>query len=83
LFMARIFHLVTLLLLLFSGLLFKLGIFYWLGMLIVAGMFFYEHSLVREDDLSRLDTAFFNMNGYISITVFIFTFLDYILRQGT
>jgi len=83
LFMARIFHLVTLLLLLFSGLLFKLGIFYWLGMLIVAGMFIYEHSLVREDDLSRLDIAFFNMNGYISITVFIFTFLDYILRHGT
>ena len=83
LFMARIFHLVTLLLLLFSGLLFKLGIFYWLGMFIVAGMFIYEHSLVREDDLSRLDIAFFNMNGYISITVFIFTFLDYILRHGT
>ena len=36
----------------------------------------YEHSLVKEDDLSKLDMAFFNMNGYISVTVFLFTFID-------
>jgi len=81
--LARIFHLITFSLLLFSGVLFKLGIFYWLGMMVVAGMFIYEHSLVKENDLSKLDIAFFNMNGYISITVFVFTFLDYILRQRT
>ena len=83
LFFARAFHLVSFLLLLLSGLLFKLGIVYWLGMMIVAGMLIYEHSLVREDDLSKLDIAFFNMNGYISLSVFAFTFLDYILRQVT
>lgn len=80
---ARIFHLMSFLLLLLSGLLFKLGIVYWVGMMVVAGMFIYEHSLVREDDLSRLDIAFFNMNGYISITVFAFTLLDYALKHGT
>ncbi len=78
--LARIFHLIALSLLLFSGILFKLGNFYWLGMMVVAGMFIYEHSLVKENDLSKLDIAFFNMNGYISITVFVFTLLDYILR---
>lgn len=81
--LARTFHLMSFLLLLLSGLLFKLGIVYWVGMTVVAGMFIYEHSLVREDDLSRLDIAFFNMNGYISITVFAFTLLDYVLRHGT
>jgi 4-hydroxybenzoate polyprenyltransferase len=81
--LARTFHLMSFLLLLLSGLLFKLGIVYWVGMTVVAGMFIYEHSLVREDDLSRLDIAFFNMNGYISITVFAFTLLDYVLRYGT
>jgi 4-hydroxybenzoate polyprenyltransferase len=80
LFFARTFHLVSFLLLLLSGLLFKLGIVYRLGMMIVAGLLIYEHSLVKEDDLSKLDIAFFNMNGYISLTVFVFTFLDYILR---
>jgi 4-hydroxybenzoate polyprenyltransferase len=81
LFFARTFHLVSFLLLLLSGLLFRLGIVYWLGMIIVAGLLIYEHSLVKEDDLSKLDIAFFNMNGYISLTVFVFTFLDYILRR--
>ncbi len=81
--LAKIFHLITFFLLLFSGLLLKLGIFYWLGMMVVAGMFIYEHSLVKEDNLSKLNIAFFNMNGYISITVFVFTLIDYTLRNGT
>ncbi|MEW6674736.1 MAG: UbiA-like polyprenyltransferase [Nitrospirota bacterium] len=75
---ARIFHVIAFLMLLFSGFLFNLGVFYWLGMMVVGGLFIYEHSLVREDDLSRLDMAFFNMNGYISMVVFIFTLLDYV-----
>lgn len=83
LFLARTFHLISFLLLCLSGILFKLEILYWLGMAVVAGMLIYEHSLVKEDDLSRLDIAFFNMNGYISMTVFVFTLLDYIFRQRT
>lgn len=76
---ARIFHVIAFLMLVSSGFLFNLGVFYWLGMMVVGGLFIYEHSLVKENDLSRLDMAFFNMNGYISIAVFIFTLLDYVL----
>lgn len=77
LYLARAFHVVSYLLLVVNGLLFGLGAAYWTGMLIVAGLFLYEHSLVRENDLSRLDMAFFNMNGYISMTVFIFTLIGF------
>jgi 4-hydroxybenzoate polyprenyltransferase len=77
--LSRLFHAMTVLLLVYTGLLFGLGVFYWLGMSIVAFLFFYEHSLVKPDDLSKLDIAFFNMNGYISATVFVFSFLDYIV----
>lgn len=73
---SRIFHLITWGLLAFTGLIFGLGIFYWIGMAVAGGLFIYEHSIVKANDLSRLDMAFFNMNGYISITVFIFTLLD-------
>ena len=76
--LARLFHLITFIMLITTGVLFKVGIFYWLGMIIVAGLFIYEHSLVKQSDLNKLDIAFFNMNGYISITVFIFTLMDYI-----
>jgi 4-hydroxybenzoate polyprenyltransferase len=34
---------------------------------------------VKEDDLSKLNIAFFNMNGYISVTIFVFTLLDVLL----
>ena len=77
--LSNIFHFFTLSLLIFTGIIFDLGIFYWLGMVIVGGLLIYEHSIVKPDDLSKLDLAFFNMNGYISMTVFIFTMLDYLV----
>ncbi len=53
-----------------------LGFAYILGVIAAAGLLIYEHSLVKPDDLSKLDVAFFNMNGYISVTVFVFTLLS-------
>jgi 4-hydroxybenzoate polyprenyltransferase len=76
--LSRLFHLITFTLLALTGLIFALDYFYWLGLLIVLALLIYEHSLVRPDDLSRLDMAFFNMNGYISITIFVFTILSFI-----
>jgi len=79
LFLARTFHAVAYGLLVLNGALFRLGIPYWAGMIIIAGLFLYEHSLVDKNDLSRLDMAFFNMNGYISMTVFLFTLADFLI----
>lgn len=73
---ARSFHVamvVLLLLLVFSQ---GLGLIYLLGVLVVVGLLVYEHMLVSPEDLSRLDAAFFNMNGYISVTIFLFTLAD-------
>ena len=53
-----------------------LGVIYLAGVLVVSGLLVYEHLLVKPDDLSRLDAAFFNMNGYISVTIFLFTLVD-------
>jgi 4-hydroxybenzoate polyprenyltransferase len=44
----------------------------WLGIGVVAALLAYEHSLVKANDLSRLDAAFFTMNGYISISFLVF-----------
>jgi len=79
LFLARTFHAAAFGLLVLNGVLFGLGIPYWVGMIIIAGLFLYEHSLVKKDDLSKLDMAFFNMNGYISMTVFLFTLADFLI----
>ena len=53
-----------------------LGSIYLLGVAVVAGLLIYEHMLVHPDDLTRLDAAFFNMNGYISVTILLFTIAD-------
>lgn len=72
---SRLMHLFTFILLVVTGIVFKLNLAYWLGMVVVAGLLIYEHSLVKEHDLSKLDFAFFNMNGYISLVVFFATSL--------
>jgi 4-hydroxybenzoate polyprenyltransferase len=76
---ARIFHIITIGLLLCLIPLFNLSGIYLLGVLIASGILLYEHALVKSTDLSKLNIAFFNMNGYISITVFIFTLFDYLV----
>jgi 4-hydroxybenzoate polyprenyltransferase len=44
----------------------------WVGIAVVATLLAYEHSMVKPDDLSKLDAAFFTMNGYISISFLLF-----------
>jgi 4-hydroxybenzoate polyprenyltransferase len=73
---ARAFHLGTLALLVAAGLGLDVGVLYWLGVATVAVLLAYEHSLVRPGDLRRLDTAFFTMNGVISVAFFLFVLLD-------
>jgi 4-hydroxybenzoate polyprenyltransferase len=73
---ARLFHLGTVALLAAVGLGLEVGVLYWLGVAVVAGLLAYEHSLVRPGDLRRLDTAFFTMNGVISVAFFAFVLAD-------
>jgi 4-hydroxybenzoate polyprenyltransferase len=78
--LSRLLHALTWGFLFMTGIIFDLGTVYWIGIFLVAGLFIYEHSLVKVNDLSRLNMAFFNMNGYISVTVFVFTLFDYIVN---
>jgi 4-hydroxybenzoate polyprenyltransferase len=73
---ARLFHLGTVVLLVAAGLGLSVGVFYWLGVAAVGLLLAYEHSLVRPGDLRRLDTAFFTMNGVISVGFFLFVLAD-------
>jgi 4-hydroxybenzoate polyprenyltransferase len=56
------------------------GWLYWVGVAVVAALLLFEHSLVRPGDLSRLDAAFFTMNGIISITFFAFVLAERMVR---
>jgi len=73
---ARALHLLAVVLLVAVGVGLHVGVLYWLGVACVGGLLAYEHSLVRPGDLRRLDTAFFAMNGVISIAFFVFVLAD-------
>jgi 4-hydroxybenzoate polyprenyltransferase len=69
---ARIMHVCVVALLLWLAASFVLPWPAWLGIAVVAALLAYEHSLVKADDLSKLDAAFFAMNGYISMSFLLF-----------
>ncbi|MBI4378010.1 MAG: UbiA family prenyltransferase [Nitrospinae bacterium] len=56
----------------------NLGILYIVGVLFIAGLLWYEHSIVKPDDLSKVNIAFFNVNGIISIGLMVITIMDII-----
>ena len=68
---ARVNHVLTAAALAVLGWLAGLGLLYWAGWLAVLGLLAYEHALVSPRDLSRLDLAFFNVNGYIAVIVLV------------
>ncbi len=75
------FHVVMVLLLSIAFSLFELSLLSWAGLLLVVLGLAYEHSLVRPDDLSRVNLAFFTLNGVISMVLFLFVGLDLCLRD--
>ncbi|KND39759.1 prenyltransferase [Streptomyces acidiscabies] len=80
---ARVCHALTTALFVWYALATDAGAFFWLGLLIVAGAFVYEHTIVRPHDLSRLNRAFFSVNGFIGIALFACALLDLLVRGLT
>ncbi|MFD9068632.1 menaquinone biosynthesis prenyltransferase MqnP [Streptomyces lasiicapitis] len=80
---ARICHAITTALFVWYAVETDAGPFLWLGLVIVAGAFLYEHTLVRPHDLSRLNRAFFQVNGFIGIALFGCALLDLLVRGLT
>ena len=76
---ARIFHLVMIALLFTLFNLMHLGPLFLAGILTSIAMLLYEHWLLKDGDLTKLDAAFFNMNGYISVAIVLFTAADILI----
>jgi 4-hydroxybenzoate polyprenyltransferase len=78
---ARVLHLLMLGLLLALVVVFGLGKVALAGVVVVALLLAYEHSLVSANDLSRLNAAFFTMNGVIAVVFFVFVAADMLMRR--
>ena len=77
---SRLFHVLTLLGLIYVGFIEKMGFLYYLGLAVSTVLMVKEHVIVARDR-SKIGYAFFNLNGYISLTVFFFTLLDFLWRE--
>jgi 4-hydroxybenzoate polyprenyltransferase len=79
---ARVLHVVSILALLAVGFAVNAGGWYYAGVALAAALLVYEHSLVSPGNLTRLDAAFFTMNGMISIAFFFFVLMDRLMRTA-
>lgn len=73
---AAAFHLLAAVIFASVGFLLKLGLFYFLGVFVAIILMVKQHKLISPGDLSRAGVAFFNLNGALSVAVFLFTLLD-------
>jgi 4-hydroxybenzoate polyprenyltransferase len=73
-------HVVTLGLFIGFGAMVHAGVWWWIGLAIVALAFGYEHSLVKPNDLSKVNRAFFTANGVVGVALFVFGLLDLVAR---
>ncbi len=78
---AKGFHVITFLGLLGTAWLFHLGGLGYLGILVFGALLVYEHSLVSHRDLSKLNAAFFTINGVVSVLLFLFVGADLLVRR--
>ncbi len=79
--LSGLFHVAMVALLSYCLLLFELTWVSWIGLILVTGTLVYEHRLVSPQDLSRVNLAFFTLNGVISVVLFVFVGLDLWLFQ--
>ncbi|WP_405778175.1 menaquinone biosynthesis prenyltransferase MqnP [Streptomyces sp. NBC_00859] len=80
---ARVCHAVTTALLVWYAVATDAGAFFWAGLVVVAVAFVYEHNVVKPHDLSRLNRAFFSVNGFIGIALFVCALVDLLVRGLT
>jgi putative 4-hydroxybenzoate polyprenyltransferase len=75
-------HVVTFALFIWFGVLVGLGWPWWVGLALTAAAFAYEHAIVKPNDLSRVNRAFFTANGFVGIVLLVFAVVDLTLRLG-
>jgi 4-hydroxybenzoate polyprenyltransferase len=78
----KILHFLSIIFFISVGIRLNLGIFYFTGVLISSIVLTYENMIIKPNDLSRLNIAFFNLNGIVSIVMFIFVVLEITLRSN-
>jgi 4-hydroxybenzoate polyprenyltransferase len=78
----KMLHISSILILSWLGVRLGLGLFYYMGVFVAGTLLAYENSLIKPDDLSKLNVAFFTMNGMISVVMFFFVAIEVIFGRA-
>lgn len=73
---SSVFHFLTYLFYILGGYFYGAGFFYYLGLFLILPLLIYEHLIIKPSDLSKINAAFFTINGYVSILIFVFSLVD-------
>jgi 4-hydroxybenzoate polyprenyltransferase len=79
--LTKLLHFTAISFLVWTGIRLDLGIFYFIGVFIAGVLLTYENSIIKPNDLSKLNVAFFTMNGVISVLMFCFVAMEVIFRR--
>jgi 4-hydroxybenzoate polyprenyltransferase len=79
LYISKICHIITILFFFIFGYVTNMGLIYYTGLIVISFLFIYEHSLVGPNELKHVNKAFFTVNSWISIAIFLFALLDIII----
>lgn len=77
--LSKFFHLITFLSLAYAGVLLELNLLFWIGFALFSALLIYQHTIISEKDLSRVNLAFFTTNGIASVVFGAFVILDILL----
>jgi 4-hydroxybenzoate polyprenyltransferase len=80
--LSSLFHFLTVIFLSLVGVSARLGAIYWAGVAAISLILFWEHRLVRPNDFSRVNKAFFDLNAYVSLGYFVTTLADLLLTHN-
>lgn len=77
--LSKFFHIITFLSLAYAGVLLEIHLLYWIGFALFSALLIYQHTIISEKDLSRVNLAFFTTNGIGSVVFGVFVILDFLL----
>jgi len=78
---SEVLHILSAACVIFAGIYGNFGWWYWTGIVVFSGMLFYQHTVVKPNDLSKVNLAFMTANGIASVVFAVFVLLDIFLRH--
>ncbi|MFY9308794.1 MAG: UbiA-like polyprenyltransferase [Bacteroidia bacterium] len=74
--LSTVFHILSAAFVIYAGVYAQFNVWYWIGVMVFSGLLFYQHTLVKPNDLSKVNIAFFTTNGIASIVFSVFVLID-------